>query len=195
MKKTFVLLVMSVLLLTGCEKELNNALSETAEVNPLLESMSIQCTSKSNDDCTMQFETKKGTLTCNCSESSMLLETSNDKQGDFSTVSPYMDYFKKYLDKKYQVSTIAVKSVNYQLFEKAKVVTIKYINPKNNKLGSVMYVRNLDVSKSNVGDVEVDCTGNCDAGSSYECTEVYSTITGDISCSCSGCKMRVTKVD
>jgi hypothetical protein len=59
MKKTFVLLVMSVLLLTGCEKELNNALSETAEVNPLLESMSIQCTSKSNDDCTMQFETKK----------------------------------------------------------------------------------------------------------------------------------------
>jgi hypothetical protein len=196
MKKVFVLLTMFVLLLTACEKELNNELSEipTNHIVELVKSMNIQCTSTSSSDCSMQFEAKKGTLTCDCTESSMLLKMSNGEQGDFSMVSSYIGYFKKYLTRKYQLDAITVKSITYQLFDKAEVVSIKYILPSG-KNGSVMYVTNLDVSKSNGGTVEVDCSGNCDSGSSYECTEVYSTVTGDISCSCAGCKMTVTRVD
>lgn len=197
MKKIVVLSTMMVFLLISCEKEFNEITPNETEtsVQPkvtLLESINLSCTSTDND-CKMLFDSKKGTLACDCSDSKMIFQTDNEESRNLSIISPYLGYFGKYIQKNYQVSNSAIKSVEYQLFDKSEVVKIKYLT-SNDIIKSVMYVTSFEKADEG-GTVEVDCTGDCDKGSYGECTEVYSTVTGDISCSCSGCKMTVTPLD
>lgn len=195
MKKIVVLSTMMVFLLISCEKEFYEIVSNEAEIPmkssvTFLESVELSCTS-TDSNCKMLFDSKKGTLACDCSDSKMLFQTNNDELRDISIISFYLNYFGNYIKNKHQVSISTITSVEYQLFDKSEVVSVKYMI--DGELKSVMYVTSFDKAKG--GTVEVDCTGNCDKGSYGECTEVYSTVTGDISCSCSGCKMKLTPLE
>ena len=136
MKTTLVLLCLSYIALTAFKNS-----------EPLKQSLTMQCTSSTGSDCSMLFDAQQNSLTCDCSGSSMLLETNDDEIGDFSVISSYMDYFKKHIDNKYQRTTISVKSLDYKLYETKAIVSIKYISPEDGGIESVMYVTNLEDKK------------------------------------------------
>lgn len=142
-KQQTTLLFLAIILFGGCSKPLNNALMKPQELSivNLRSTVTLACQSRQVEDCTMEFNTSKGTFACACTGSYLSFKENDGSTPNLTALNDYLEYFKKYVERKYKVEKIMVRSAEYQLFDDAEVIAIKYISPETGMAGSVMYVK------------------------------------------------------
>ncbi len=213
--KKFIFLIISVVFLSilfACnkdniienKKESSTELVEPAEINQSatnratgIEVACIGICDTQESECGMIWDLKNGTVDCSCSGCKMTISNGlaiNDASVNekLTSIAPY---FEKHLQNNFGTMGFSLLSIKFDLYDKnISVVHLEYKINGTSEEGSVMYVFNNNSNKeNNTGpNIEVNCTGGCDDGDEKGCRERYITSTGDVECTCSGCKMSIT---
>lgn len=154
-----------------------------------------QCTT-STDNCAVAWDLKNNTAECSCAGCKMTL-SSREYHGEFDyetiiNTEIEFDLAKSYAKENYKDLTEGFNSVELHFSEKFTTAIYKF-ELADGQIESFVIQSKYDKYGKKIETIVVDCTGACDGQVTEGCTEVYDIGNGTVTCSCTGCKMKVDK--